>query len=74
MFQRADTLTVDKTPLKKENEHWYVKLALSINILNQHSLKLLASPRGNSVGISYFKMTLFSSSKNNIVTAAFGCL
>ena len=53
MFQRADTLMVDKTPLKKENEHWYVKLALSINILNQHSLKLLASPRGNSVGMSY---------------------
>lgn len=27
-------LMIDKTQLKKENEHCYVKLALSVNILN----------------------------------------
>ena len=54
MFQRVDTLMVDKTQLKKENEHWYVKLALLINIISQLTfLKLLASPRGNTVGTSY---------------------
>lgn len=34
MIKGADTLMIDKTQLKKENEHCYVKLALSINILN----------------------------------------